>query len=317
MQTSLKKQTHSQVRSEVDRTQTGGCANKLPEASTHLKHQKHWVPSEESTWRPDQRTLGSCWWCHSSGGFLTQARTSSCRAWNICEYLSWIISVCCTSVLCVFRKEHLETCCSFNPEISVLIWTIWIKIKPSSVRGTIPLNVKMTTISMSSGWLWFYMLRVVCVCVHRAGWSHQRLSSPWTAMVFLSCRIVFPADACTVTVLMPSWENVHATLPSRVITGCWVGRRETGKTGASGERPLSHSCYFTLQWCQTHSNSHAHTHAEGCDALCGAAYTFYTHSSNNQMMPTLTSFITNWQNWLPLWRAPVVWKINTFTLNCN
>lgn len=46
-------------------------------------------------------------------------------------------------------------------------------------------------------------------------------------MFFLSCRIVFPADTCTVTVLMPSLENVHDRLPSRVITGCW-GRERQG-----------------------------------------------------------------------------------------
>ncbi len=56
-------------------------------------------------------------------------------------------------------------------------------------------------------------------------WSH-RVGSPWMAMVFLSCRIVFPADTCTVTVLVPSWENVHDTLPSRVISGCWERKRE-------------------------------------------------------------------------------------------
>lgn len=50
-------------------------------------------------------------------------------------------------------------------------------------------------------------------------------------MVFLSCRIVFPADTCTVTVLMPSRENVYATLPSRVITGCWGSEREREKKG--------------------------------------------------------------------------------------
>lgn len=59
----------------------------------------------------------------------------------------------------------------------------------------------------------------------------QRAGSPWTAMVFLSCRIVFPADTCTVTVLMPSRENVHATLPSRVITGWWGREREAEEAG--------------------------------------------------------------------------------------
>lgn len=45
-------------------------------------------------------------------------------------------------------------------------------------------------------------------------------------MFFLSCRIVFPADTWTVTVLMPSLENVHDRLPSRVITGCWGRERQ-------------------------------------------------------------------------------------------
>lgn len=49
-------------------------------------------------------------------------------------------------------------------------------------------------------------------------------------MVFLSCRIVFPADTCTVTLLMPSRENVHATLPSRVISGCWERERDRKNT---------------------------------------------------------------------------------------
>lgn len=40
-------------------------------------------------------------------------------------------------------------------------------------------------------------------------------------MAFLSCRMTFPADTCTVTVLTPSREKVQATLPSRVMTGCW------------------------------------------------------------------------------------------------
>lgn len=45
-------------------------------------------------------------------------------------------------------------------------------------------------------------------------------------MVFRSCRMAFPADTCTVTVLTPSRENVHATLPSRVIIGWKEKERE-------------------------------------------------------------------------------------------
>lgn len=97
-------------------------------------------------------------------------------------------------------------------------------------------------------------------CVSRATESKWRWSdavgSPWTAMLFLSCRIVFPADTCTVTVLMPSRENVHATLPSRVITGCWgrkretdrsiemVGERERVRVRYAYQRQVSHCCYL-------------------------------------------------------------------------
>lgn len=61
-------------------------------------------------------------------------------------------------------------------------------------------------------------------------------------MVFRSCRMAFPADTCTVTVLTPSRENVHATLPSRVIIGYKEkerrpGERErVGKGGGGRER---------------------------------------------------------------------------------
>lgn len=79
-------------------------------------------------------------------------------------------------------------------------------------------------------------------CVYRVTESQGRWSLtflPWTAMFFLSCRIVSPADTCTVTVLIPSWENVYAILPSGVISGCWVrerGRRGTGDRDREGER---------------------------------------------------------------------------------
>lgn len=89
-------------------------------------------------------------------------------------------------------------------------------------------------------------------------------------MVFLSCRIVFPADTCTVTVLTPSRENVQATLPSRVITGCWG--RKTGETeevereggtesGGSAERPLSHYRYLHFRVRDApNTQTHTHTH---------------------------------------------------------
>ncbi len=119
------------------------------------------------------------------------------------------------------------------------------------------------------------------LCVYRATKSQrthsQRVGSPWTAMVFLSCRIVFPADTCTVTVLVPSWENVHATLPSRVISGCW-GRRKDSYIGGRGEghgksqslgtlmNDWSHTVIYTtevsngaLSQIHTHSHIHAHT----------------------------------------------------------
>lgn len=80
------------------------------------------------------------------------------------------------------------------------------------------------------GWISRIVLKH-CVWVKIVKESHWRwnlrVGSPWTTMFFLSCRIVFPADTCTVTVLMPSLENVHGRLPSRVITGCW-GRERQG-----------------------------------------------------------------------------------------
>lgn len=99
----------------------------------------------------------------------------------------------------------------------------------------VPVIIPITDIWISLGWL---RRDILWVCVYRATesqWSHG-VDSPWTAMVFLSCRIVFPADTCTVTVLTPSRENVQATLPSRVITGCWG--RKTGETeeAEGGER---------------------------------------------------------------------------------
>lgn len=112
-------------------------------------------------------------------------------------------------------------------------------------------------------------------------------------MVFLSCRIVFPADTCTVTVLMPSWENVHATLPSRVITGCWGRTRDREDRGESQSHgALVRDPYHTPVILHfrgvRHIRIHMHTHAEGCNGLCGAAYTVCIHSSNNQIMPMLT-----------------------------
>lgn len=72
--------------------------------------------------------------------------------------------------------------------------------------------------------------RETCICEFTEQHSH-RVASPWTAMVFLSCRMEFPTDTCTVTVLMPSRGNVHDTLPSRVITGCWGRERERHRGG--------------------------------------------------------------------------------------
>lgn len=80
------------------------------------------------------------------------------------------------------------------------------------------------------GWISRIVLKhyVWVTTVKESHWRwNLRVGSPWTTMFFLSCRIVFPADTCTVTVLMPSLENVHGRLPSRVITGCW-GRERQG-----------------------------------------------------------------------------------------
>lgn len=69
--------------------------------------------------------------------------------------------------------------------------------------------------------------------VERGG--EGRSDSPWTAMVFLSCRMTFPADTCTVTVLTPSREKVQAILPSRVMMGCWGSRTDEGGRGEETE----------------------------------------------------------------------------------
>lgn len=68
--------------------------------------------------------------------------------------------------------------------------------------------------------------------VERGG--EGRSDSPWTAMLFRSCRMTFPADTCTVTVLTPSREKVQATLPSRVMMGCWGSRTDEGGRGRGG-----------------------------------------------------------------------------------
>lgn len=108
-----------------------------------------------------------------------------------------------------------------------------VSLKTSKTRHRVldiivPMIILITAICISLGRLW---RDILWACVYRAKESQRNhgVDSPWTAMVFLSCRIVFPADTCTVTVLTPSRENVQATLPSRVITGCWG--RKTGETG--------------------------------------------------------------------------------------
>lgn len=49
--------------------------------------------------------------------------------------------------------------------------------------------------------------------------------------------MLFPAETCTVTTLIPSRENVNATLPSSVITGCEYSVKETLK-----RMPCQRSC---------------------------------------------------------------------------
>ena len=115
-----------------------------------------------------------------------------------------------------------------------------------------------------------------CECVCRASDSPRRCShrvdSPWTAIVFLSCRMLFPADTCTVTVLTPSLENVHATLPSRVITGCWGRHTQIERVrvwAVPGESVISswltshmavvYTAEVSACW---HTHKHTHEHAE-------------------------------------------------------
>lgn len=43
--------------------------------------------------------------------------------------------------------------------------------------------------------------------------------SPYTAMVFVSCKMAFPAETCTVMVFMPSEVNLNDILPSKVMRG--------------------------------------------------------------------------------------------------
>lgn len=130
----------------------------------------------------------------------------------------------------------------------------------------VPVIILITAICISLGQL---RRDILWAFVYRAAESQRShgVDSPWTAMVFLSCRIVFPADTCTVTVLTPSRENVQATLPSRVITGCWG--RKTGETeevggrgtesGGSAEKPLSHHRYLHFR-VRDAPNTHARTH---------------------------------------------------------
>lgn len=49
--------------------------------------------------------------------------------------------------------------------------------------------------------------------------DQQMDHSPYTAMVFVSCRMAFPAETCTVMVFIPSEVNLNAMLPSKVIRG--------------------------------------------------------------------------------------------------
>lgn len=49
------------------------------------------------------------------------------------------------------------------------------------------------------------------------GQAHRH--SPYTAMVFVSCRMAFPAETCTVMVFIPSEVNLNDMLPSKVIRG--------------------------------------------------------------------------------------------------
>lgn len=142
-------------------------------------------------------------------------------------------------------------------------------------------------------------------------WSHG-VGSPWTAMFFLSCRIAFPADTCTVTVLMPSWENVHATLPSRVISGCWgrmrereretekAGQRETESQslGGSGERPLSTAgltpLLFTHKYTHTHGGAYTESFATICavlDTVSGATESFLCDTGSSFLSLLMSPFV--------------------------
>lgn len=128
-------------------------------------------------------------------------------------------------------------------------------------------------------------------------------------MVFLSCRIVFPADTCTVTVLMPSRENVYATLPSRVITGCWGREREREMGSQIVRAPvrdpyqrlvnISHCCYLhyrgvrLLADSQKHTQTHTQDDTQLCWSLCCAAAQRPTGSFLCDTSSSLLSLLTS------------------------
>jgi len=128
--------------------------------------------------------------------------------------------------------------------------------------------------------------------------STLRAGSPWTAMLFRSCRIVFPADTCTVTVLMPSRENVHATLPSRVITGCWGRKKRTDEKGEKeSERlgvwvmcwPHTAVIHTAEVWAHTRTFTHARAYVVSSPVICATRSARGPQSSPCDALSLLTS----------------------------
>lgn len=175
-----------------------------------------------------------------------------------------------------------------------------------------------------SPWLWWDVFTEQ----HIPSGAGIRVGSPWTAMVFLSCRIIFPADTCTVTVLMPSRENVHAKLPSRVITGCWGRKTERYRESESHGAPVRDPHHAAVIYTTEVSDTLKHTHTQSCHTLNCVAFSVganreflvlqrwlrsvITHvsiySSDAYKMLILPRFITTRHNWVSLQKAPVVAK---------